>query len=160
MAATLKFRRKKEGKTDYGTRMNLLKSKDPRLVIRRSNKYIVAQLIKSSEAQDSTICAANSKELSSFDWPSSLKNVPAAYATGILLGKKAKEADIEKCTVDIGRHTSTPGSKIYAVIKGAKDAGLDINCPDKMLPKESRLLGEHTKNPEKIKKLIEKIKNK
>ncbi len=158
--ALTKFRRKKEGKTDYNTRMNLLKSKYPRIVIRKSNRYIIAQLIKSTEAQDSTICIANSKELTSLDWPSSFKNIPAAYATGMLLAKKAKEEDIQKCTVDIGRHTSTPGSRIYAVIKGAKDAGLEINCDEKMLPKESRLLGEHTKNPEKIKKLIEKIKNK
>ncbi len=158
--APTRFRRKKEGKTDYGTRMNLLKSKYPRLVIRKSNRYIIAQLIKSTEAQDSTICVVNSKELLGFDWPSSLKNVPAAYTTGLLLGKKAKEEDIEKCTVDIGRHTSTQGSKIYAVIKGAIDSGLEINCDKKMFPKESRLLGEHTQNPEKINKIIDKIKNK
>jgi large subunit ribosomal protein L18 len=149
-----KFRRKKEGRTDYNTRINLLKSKFPRIVIRKSNRYIITQIVNSKEAQDTTLCSVNSKELKKLGWQSSFKNIPASYLTGILIGKKAKEMKINKATLDMGRHTSTKGSKIYAVVKGAQDAGLEINCDEKMLPKESKLSGEYAKSPEKIKKII------
>ena len=36
-------RRRIEAKTDYAKRIKLLKSEKPRLVFRRTNKYIIAQ---------------------------------------------------------------------------------------------------------------------
>ena len=47
--------------------------------------------------------------------------------------KKAQEKKIKKCNLDIGRQTSTKGSKLYAVVKGAIESGLDINCDKKIL---------------------------
>ena len=37
----VKFRRRREGKTDYKKRLNLLKSELPRFIVRISNKYIL-----------------------------------------------------------------------------------------------------------------------
>ena len=34
-------RRRKQGKTDYAKRIKLLKSKSPRIVFRKTNKYIL-----------------------------------------------------------------------------------------------------------------------
>src|SRR3989339_500834 len=48
---TLK-RRRQEFKTDYNKRIKLLKSQRPRIVFRRTNKYIIAQYVTSYEAQD------------------------------------------------------------------------------------------------------------
>ena len=40
----LPYRRKREGRTNYKKRLALLKSGQPRLVIRRSNRYLQFQL--------------------------------------------------------------------------------------------------------------------
>lgn len=151
------MKRKKQGKTDYAARINLLKSKDPRLVVRKSNRFIIAQIVESKEAQDKTICYINSKELSKEGWTFSFKNVPAAYLTGIMIAEKAKAKGIKKAILDISRYTSSKASKLYAVAKGAIDNGLEINCDEKILPNKDRLYGEHTKNADKIKKIIEKV---
>ena len=42
---TVPFRRKREGKTNYKKRLGLLKSKSLRLVVRKSNKHILVQLV-------------------------------------------------------------------------------------------------------------------
>jgi large subunit ribosomal protein L18 len=137
--------------------MNLLKAKTPRLVVRKSNRYIIAHIVESKEAQDKTLCYVNSKELSKEGWTFSFKNVPAAYLTGIIIAKKAKEKGIKKVILDISRYTSTKASKLYAVVEGAIDGGLEINCKKEILPSKERIYGEHTKNADKIKKIVEKL---
>ncbi len=156
---TIKLRRRKEQKTDYKARLGLLKGSLPRLVIRKSNRYIVAEIIKSREAQDSVVCYAVSKELKKYGWNISLKNIPAAYMTGFLAGTKAKKAGISKAITDIGRQRSTKGGKIYAVVKGAIDAGLDINCSKEIMPSNDRIEGKHLKNKD-TKILMDSVKGK
>ena len=151
--------KRKTNRTDKTARFNLLKSKSPRIVIRKTNLHIITQIVTSREAQDAVICSANSKELTNLGWTGSLKNIPSAYLTGMLLAKKAKEKGIKEGILDIGRYTSTKGSKLYAVAKGAIDGGLEINCNEKMLPEEERISGKNTKNPEKTNKEINKIKS-
>jgi len=133
------LKRKKQGKTDYGARIHLLKSANPRLVIRKSNMYITAQVVETKEAQDKTICYVHSKELAKQGWKSSFKNLQAAYLVGKMIAKKAQEKKIKICNLDIGRQTSTKGSKLYAVVKGAIESGLEINCDKKMLPSDERV---------------------
>ncbi|MBT3583115.1 50S ribosomal protein L18, partial [Candidatus Woesearchaeota archaeon] len=41
---TVKFRRRRAGKTNYHNRLALLLSRKPRLVIRKTNKYIICQI--------------------------------------------------------------------------------------------------------------------
>ena len=43
------FRRRREGRTNYGSRLALLKGKTPRLVIRKLNKGVLVQLVEYSE---------------------------------------------------------------------------------------------------------------
>ena len=62
-------RRRKENKTDYGKRIKLLKSGKPRIVFRKSNRYVVAQYVISKEAQDKTELGVSSKELLKHGWP-------------------------------------------------------------------------------------------
>ncbi len=152
------FRRRREHKTDYDSRIKLLQARKPRLVIRKTNKYIIAQIIKSEEAKDTTIAFAVSKELSKYGWNHGFKNLPAAYLTGLLIASKA-EGKIKEAIVDIGLQRSTRGSRIYAVIKGAIEGGLKINCDEKMFPENERLKGAHLKTKD-IDKKIEEIKNK
>jgi large subunit ribosomal protein L18 len=141
--------------------MALLKSNLPRIVIRKTNKYIIAQIVKSKEAQDFTKLSANSKELSKLGWKFSLKNIPAAYLTGLLISKKALDKKIKKAILDSGLIPSTKESKVYAVLKGAIDGGLEIPYSEKILPDEKRISGKHIlKNGDIISKKFEELKNK
>ena len=139
----VKFRRRREGKTDYRKRLALLKSGKPRMVVRRTNRYIVVQFVKYNPRGDEVIAHAFSKELSKFGWPYSGKSVPAAYLTGYLAALRAKKAGIEEAILDIGRFPSTKGSRLYAAMKGALDAGLEIPHSEEILPEEERIRGEH-----------------
>ena len=142
----------------------MLEGDMPRIVIRKTNRYIIAELVISKEAQDKVICSANSKELSNLGWgiKFSIKNIPAAYLTGVLLGKKMKQKNYPKAILDSGLIRSTKGSKIYATLKGVIDAGIEIPHSKEILPSEERIKGAHVKDIktifEKTKGEIEKIK--
>ncbi|PIN93545.1 50S ribosomal protein L18 [Candidatus Pacearchaeota archaeon CG10_big_fil_rev_8_21_14_0_10_31_24] len=122
-------RRRLEAKTDYKARLTLLKSGKPRLVVRRTNKYIIAQIVTTDIAQDKVIKSVISKDLIAKGWPESkkgsLKSKAAAYLTGYLLGKEVK-SKVPKAIFDIGMYRNLEKSRLYAVLKGALDAGLDI----------------------------------
>jgi len=153
----VQFRRRREKKTDYKARRALLESSLPRVVIRKTNRHILSQVINSKEAQDFVVCSANSKELLEYGYDSSLKNITAAYLTGLLIGLKAKKKKIKKAIIDIGFQRSTKGSKLYAVLKGCIDAGIEIPHSPEVFPSEGRIKGEHLKKKvdlEKIKKSI------
>jgi len=162
----IKYRRAREGKTDYAARATLLESNLPRLVVRKSNRYITAQLVLSREAQDFVLVGVTSKALLGYGWPShaagTLKSIPAAYLTGFLLGEKIKglKPKIEKAILDIGLQRSTCGGRIYGVVAGIKEAGIEIPCKNKMLPKENRLFGEHMKAKFPIEEIKKAIKEK
>jgi len=75
-----------------------------------------------------------------------------------LIAKKAKEKGIKKVIIDTGLYRSTKGSKIYAVVKGVFDYGLDIKFKEDVLPSEDRIQGKHTKRVNEINKKINEIK--
>ncbi|GBE20445.1 MAG TPA: 50S ribosomal protein L18 [Candidatus Pacearchaeota archaeon] len=160
---TLK-RRRKEHKTDYGKRIKLLKSKSPRVIFRKTNKYILSQYISSREAQDKIILSINSKKLIKYGWPenakNSLKSLPASYFTGLLIGKGIIKGKLDTPIVDLGMIRVLHKTKIYAFIKGLIDAGIKIKCKEDAFPSEGRIKGEHMKNKiqfDEIKSKIEKI---
>jgi len=152
-------KRKRQRKTNYKKRLILLKSNCPRLVIRKTNRYLILQIIESEHAQDKILNAVNTKELLKYGWPenkkNSLKSIPAGYLGGFLLGKKSK--DIKKLILDTGLIPSTKGSRVYAVVKGILDSGININCDKKVFPEDNRIEGKHIENLnfEAIKKNIE-----
>ncbi len=149
---TLK-RRRLESKTDYRARLALLKSEKPRLVIRKSNRYVTAQIVISDLAQDKVICGVTSKILLSKGWPEeamgSLKSIPAAYLTGLLLGKCAIGKKFPEAILDMGMNRNIQKSRIYAVLKGAVDSGMQVPHSEDVLPE--------IKANEKIKKIFDKI---
>jgi len=135
-------RRRLEGKTNYTKRLILLRGGYKRLVVRKTNKYIILQIVETSRAKDKVIYSVNTKELLKHGWPldeaGSLKSLSAAYLSGLLLGKKAKEIK-EKIILDSGLIPNTKGSRIYAVVKGVRDSGIDISCDEKVMPSEERI---------------------
>jgi len=152
------IKRKRERKTDYKARKGFLKSGLPRIVIRKTNRYLIVQYVESSEARDKVIVGTSSQELLKHGWAKekagSLKSVPAAYLTGKLLGSKIK--DKGKVILDIGLNRSVAGSRIYAVLKGLVDGGADIAYDEKVFPSEDRISGKHLK--EDVQKMIGEVK--
>ena len=158
----MQFKRRREGKTDYQKRLRLLKSGKARLVVRRSLKYITAQLTEFGKQGEKTMVSTTSKEIKKLGWNFACDNLPAAYLTGLLIGKKSLDKKINEAVLDSGLYASVKGSRIYAVVKGANDAGLDIPSDEEILPSEERIKGEHIVG-EKFKSLpseFEKIKGK
>ena len=132
-------RRRREGKTNYHKRLTLLKSGAPRLVVRKTNKYIILQIVRSKDAQDKVLHTVSTKDLLKSGWPKdkegSLKSLDAAYLGGLLIGKLALDSGLnERVILDSGLIPSTKGSRVYAVVKGAVDSGLKIAHGKEILP--------------------------
>ena len=90
MAKALDFRRRREALTDYKRRLALVKSGMDRVVVRKTNKRIIGQIIRFNEKGDVVLSSADSNELrKAYGWPSR-RNKSTAYLTGLLLAKKAK----------------------------------------------------------------------
>jgi large subunit ribosomal protein L5e len=195
-----------EGKTDYQARRALVvqdknKYSAPkfRLVVRLTNRYVVAQVVHTELAGDKVLASAYSSELPRYGLKVGLKNYASAYATGLLIARRVlaqlKLADkykgnttvdgkVIKTTVkgeggasreffvgkvaedrrpfrvflDVGIRATTTGARVFAVMKGAADGGLDIPHNEKRFPgynrdsKEfnaeelkGRIFGEHVK---------------
>src|SRR3989338_1023369 len=171
---TLK-RRRKEFKTDYKKRFALLKSGLPRVIFRKTNKYLIVQYVKSDNAQDKILLGIDSKVLLKYGWPKeeSIKSIPAAYLTGYLFGKKIllkklegspegtavssfEESSLgegspessfeEKPIIDFGMARVLHKTGVYAFILGLIDSGIKIECKKESFPEESRIKGNHLKN--------------
>jgi len=163
-----KFKRRREGKTDYFARKRLCvqdknKYNTPkyRLVVRITNKDIIAQVAYARLQGDVVICAAYAHELPRYGVAVGLTNYSAAYCTGLLIGRRIlqkfgldsmyegqievdgdefyEEADSGekasfRCYLDTGLARTSTGARIFGVLKGAADAGLDIPHSPKRFP--------------------------
>jgi len=203
-------RRRRENRTDYKARRILLESGVPRIVIRRTNKYFILQVVESVEAQDRVVATITSKELLKHGWNSggkgsspvgsegsqstppqvpseegkivddsasqdgsatpgtcvigSLKSIPAGYLTGLLFAKKllgkfgSRRSEVgRKYIVDLGMARAKKGGRVFAVVKGLVDGGLDIPVDERVFPSDKRLMGEHMKIADVVLKCREAI---
>lgn len=154
-----KRRRRREGKTDYKHRINMIRQDSHlsgavkhRLVVRMTNSKVICQIVGAYMEGDRVMTSADSTELARYGVNFGLTNYSAAYATGFLIGRRAlaalsmdktylpKEADGSytltedidgekkafKVFLDIGLASSTKGARVFAAMKGASDAGLNI----------------------------------
>jgi len=123
-----------------------------RLIVRFSNKDITAQIAYSKIEGDVIVCSAYAHELPRYGVKVGLSNYAAAYATGLLLARRhlktlkldqtykglenvtgefynvEQEGDNApfKAVLDIGLARTTTGAKIFAVMKGVSDGGIDV----------------------------------
>ncbi|KAK9480537.1 hypothetical protein V1514DRAFT_302579 [Lipomyces japonicus] len=162
------YRRRREGKTDYYARKRLItqhkaKYNSPkyRLVVRFTNRDIIAQIVSSTITGDIVFTAAYAHELPRYGIKHGLTNWAAAYAVGLLVARRAlqklgldetyvgvEEADGEfslteavedgprpfKAYLDIGLHRTTTGARIFGVLKGASDGGIYVPHSEKRYP--------------------------
>jgi len=91
----VKFRRRRECKTDYYARKRLItqdknKYKTPkyRLVVRITCKDIICQIVQSDMDHDIVLACAYAHELSRYGVKIGLTNYAAAYCTGLLLARR------------------------------------------------------------------------
>merc|ERR1712149_79021 len=91
----VKFRRRREGKTDYYARKRLViqdknKYNSPkyRMIVRFSNTDVTCQIAYARLEGDVVICAAYSHELPRYGVKVGLTNYSAAYCTGLLIGRR------------------------------------------------------------------------
>ncbi|KAJ3133554.1 60S ribosomal protein L5 [Physocladia obscura] len=163
-----KYRRRREGKTDYQSRKALVtqaknKYNSPkyRLVVRITNKDIVAQIVYAKIQGDVVLAAAYSHELPRYGVKVGLTNWSAAYCTGLLIARRLltqlnladkyegnQEIDgtyyeVEavddaprpfQCFLDVGLRRTTTGSRVFGVLKGAVDGGLKIPHSENRFP--------------------------
>jgi large subunit ribosomal protein L18 len=137
------FRRRREGKTDYYLRQKLLRSRKPRVVVRKTLKSMIVQVTQAKPEGDFVLASAFSKELKKSGWLGGSGNTPSAYLTGYLAGVRASKKGIKEAVLDIGLNTPSNGSRIFAALKGFVDAGITVNHDKKILPSEQRIKGEH-----------------
>jgi len=94
----VKFRRRRENKTDYYARKRLIiqdknKYKTPkyRLVVRFSNRDITTQIVAADLTHDIVVASAYAHELPRYGIKHGLTNYAAAYATGLLLARRVNQ---------------------------------------------------------------------
>lgn len=143
---TVKYRRKREVRTNYKKRLALLKSRLPRLIIRKSNNALTMQVAEYLPDGDKILFSFVSTNLEKYGWKFSKKSIPASYLSGLVLGKMIKQHNIPDLVVDLGLQVPHKQSKLYAAIKGIVDAGVELNVDEKVFPPEERLNGTHIAN--------------
>jgi len=91
----VKFRRRREAKTDYYARKRLIiqdknKYKTPkyRFVVRFTNADIIAQIFSADLTHDVCVAAAYAHELGRYGLKGGFTNYAASYATGLLLARR------------------------------------------------------------------------
>lgn len=166
----VKYKRRRQGKTDYYARKRMItqaknKYNAPkyRLVVRFTNKDIIAQIVSAEIGGDKIFMAAYSHELRRYGIQHGLTNWAAAYCTGLLLARRTlkklkldedfvgvEEPDGEfklteategedgrrpfKCFLDVGLTRTTTGARIFGAMKGASDGGLYVPHSENRFP--------------------------
>nr|AJS11708.1 50S ribosomal protein L18P [uncultured archaeon] len=156
-------KRRRQGKTDYKKRINLLKGDSPRVVFRKTNKYIISQYVTSNQTKDSVEIGVNSKQLLSYGWPDefkgSLKSLPASYLTGFLMGKRILKEKKQTPVVDFGMTRMIWKTKTFAFLKGLVDAGVKIKQKKaEAFPSKERVEGKNLKKD--FSKKFDEVKSK
>jgi len=141
---TVKLKRKV--KTNYKKRLKFVLSKKLRLVIRPKLNNIITQIVEYNPNGDIILVDAQANHLKKYGWKLHTGNMPSAYLTGLLIGVKAKKKNITEAIVDFGVNSVIKYSRLYAVVKGALDAGLKIPHSKEVLPKDDKITGESISN--------------
>jgi len=152
------YRRKREGRTNYRKRLTLLISGTHRIVIRKTNKNMIVQVVDYDEKGDKVIVTASSNELKKQGWTHATGNLPAAYLAGVLAARKSLKKGVKVAIVDLGLQNASKGSRLFAAVKGAIDGGLEVKCSEEAFPKEERLKGTHIS--ETVSKMFDDVKSK
>jgi len=140
---TASLRRRREGRTNYKKRLKILLSSKFRLVVRKSLGNFQASITTYTPKGDKVLFTVDSRALLKLGWKGDRGNLPSAYLVGFLAGKKAIENGVDSAILDLGLNNHAKGSRLYAMLAGAIDAGLRVPFNPNVLPNKERLSGEH-----------------
>eukprot|EP00030_Apusomonadida_sp_AF-17_P005830 a676361_6750.p2 GENE.a676361_6750~~a676361_6750.p2 ORF type:complete len:306 (-),score=158.27 a676361_6750:60-938(-) len=114
----VKYRRRREGKTDYAARLRLtLQDKNKyntpkyRFVVRFTNTDVICQIVYATVLNDRVLCAAYSHELPRYGVKVGLTNYAAAYCTGLLLARRV----LQKLGLESYVGVTKPTGELYTV---------------------------------------------
>jgi len=137
------FRRRREGRTDYRVRSKLLRGGRPRVVVRKTLNQTIVQFIVPDAKGDRVLATAQSLELKDHGWSAGTGNLPAAYLTGFLAGRRAAAKGLKEAILDIGMQRPSRGGRLFAALQGLLDAGVVVPHDKAVLPPQDRLRGAH-----------------
>ncbi len=151
------FRRRRDrALTNYKRRIALIKGGVDRLVVRKTTRSVIVQVVRYEPDGDKIICSTDARELKKYGWETRC-NIPTAYLSGLLTSKKLKEKEL-KMVFDIGIYKPMKNSVVFAAVKGCVDGGLKVASSIEF--NEGRLSGKHISDfMEKASKEKEKYKN-
>ncbi|KAG5394675.1 hypothetical protein IGI04_024638 [Brassica rapa subsp. trilocularis] len=134
----VKFRRRRDGKTDYRARIRLInqdknKFNTPkyRYVVRFTNKDIVAQIVSATITGDIVLASAYAHELPRYGLKAGLTNYAAAYCTSLLLARRVLQMLEMDAEYEGNAEIRLILNKYDNESVGALDGGLDIPHSDK-----------------------------
>jgi len=149
----VKWRRRREGKTNYHSRKYLLiqdkqkfNAAKYRLVVRLSKRNVLCQLIYSRLEGDFVLSSSYSKKLNKVGLILNNNNFSTAYITGLRLSNSfflenfsflKNQSSLKSnfnVILDVGLTRVTTGNKVFAVMKGAVDGGFSIPHNEKRFP--------------------------
>jgi len=158
---------------------NKYKTPKYRLVVRVTNRDIITQIISADLTHDVVVASAYAHELPRYGIKLGLTNYAAAYATGLLLARRVnakfqlsyegnktvngEDYNVEaadegkrpfKALLDVGLARTTTGARIFGVLKGATDGGIDVPHNDHRFPGSKRDGKEWTPAPDVHRKYI------
>lgn len=143
-------------------KLTILSSPKYRLVVRITNTQVICQIVYAKIQGDHVLVQASSKELPKYGIEHGLTNWTAAYATGLLVARRAltklgladtyegfpepsgelqlvEQADEDgprpfKCFLDVGLRRTSTGNRVFGAMKGASDGGIFIPHNEKRFP--------------------------
>ena len=142
----LRFKRRRNGETDYRRRMKMLRGGFARAVVRVTNTQTNCQLVNYEPTGDIVKISIDGHTIvEKYGWPidASRKSIPASYISGYAMAKTAIAAGHKEAVLDIGLAASTPGNRVFAALKGMVDAGMEIPYGEHVLPDDDRINGSH-----------------
>jgi large subunit ribosomal protein L18 len=136
------------------------------MVVRKTNRHVICQLVRAEMIGDKTFASAHSKELLNYGYTGSLSSTPAAYLTGMLFAVRCLKMDEPEAILDIGLHRACQGARVFAALKGAVEIGMEIPHGEEILPSHERCMGQHIVDyddkksdlPENVKIVIDAIR--
>ncbi len=147
------LRRLREEKTNYRKRKHLLMGRRDYITVQISSENTLVQIHKPEMQGDKVLASAHSRYLLGKGWKGSRKNIPAAYLTGYLAGKKALGKGVKAAVLYSGTRKYT--QRMAAALKGVIDAGLEVPADSETFPNEERISGKHLK----VQNEIDKVKS-
>jgi large subunit ribosomal protein L18 len=145
------LRRLREEKTNYRKRKHLLMGRRDYITVQISSQNTLVQIHKPEMQGDKVLASAHSRYLLGKGWKGSRKNIPAAYLTGYLAGKKALGKGVKAAVLYSGTRKYT--QRMAAALKGVIDAGLEVPADSETFPNEERISGKHLKVQNEISKV-------